>query len=424
MDKTLEQLTMRKVTLRIVPYIILLYIIAYLDRVNLAFASLTMNSDLGLSSTVFGTAAGIFFIGYFFFEVPSNLLMERIGARFLITGLMVFWGLTSILTALVTDETSLYVARFMLGIAEAGFFPGIILYTTYWFPAAYRARVTACFMFGIPLCSILAGPISSLMLEMDSWQGLHGWQWLFILQGIPALFFAIFNLSYLTDTPAEAYWLSENERIWLMRTMREDRIARSQIRLMTFRELLSNRQVLKFSAIYFGLIVGLDSLGMWLPQIIKGFGLGNGEVGLLSALPYLLAAASMIYWGRHSDQTNERAGHLWKPALLCGTALLLSAFMGIPALQMILICGAAIALFGALPIFWALPTAVLGGTAAAGGIALINSIGNLGGFAGPFLVGWLRDYTQDFTLGLVVVSLFIVMSALLVFTMRRRELSL
>ncbi len=413
----LEKQTIAKITKRIVPFLILLYIVAYLDRVNVGYAALTFKKDLALSDTAFGLGAGIFFFGYFLFEIPSNILLEKFGARKWITRIMITWGIISVCMAFTKGETSFYILRFILGAAEAGFFPGIILYLTYWFPSVYRARIIASFMFGIPVCSIFGAPLSSMLLELNGMGGLAGWQWLFILEGIPAVLLGFITLSYLTDKPKDATWLATDERNWLVDAMDKDVLLRANKGPNNFAAIFTDAKVILLAFVYLGLIVGLYGVGLWLPQIVKKFGLTNLQVGFVGAIPYVFAAAAMIPWGRNSDRTGERIYHVIIPAVVGFMGLVLSAYSSTPIISLIGLSIAAVGILCALPTFWSLPTALLSGSAAAGGIALINSVGNLGGFLGPYLVGYIKDMTGNFEIPLVVIGCFMLASAVLVLLM-------
>src|SRR5215469_10949116 len=309
MTSQLERQTLRKISWRIVPFIMLLYFVSFIDRVNIGFASLTMNKDLGFSSAVFGFGAGIFFLGYFLFEVPSNIILDRVGARLWIARVMVTWGLISVAFAFIRGETSFYILRFLLGVAEAGFFPGIILYLSYWFPARRRAQVVSFFMAAAPISTVLGSPLSSALLEMDGIAGLKGWQWMFILEGVPAVLLGIVVLVYLTDRPEKATWLANDEREWLVSTMNAEHAAKGAKAHHSIWHGLADLRVVALSLIYFGTSAGLYTLGIWAPQIIKEFGLSTMQVGLLNTIPPTVAIFAMIIWARHSDQTGERTWH-------------------------------------------------------------------------------------------------------------------
>ncbi len=414
--EALEKRASGKIVRRLIPFLMLCYFVAYLDRVNVGFAALTMNADLGFTAEMFGFGAGIFFAGYFLFEVPSNLLLERFGARVWIARIMVTWGLLAAGMAFITGPKSFYAMRFLLGVAEAGFFPGIILYLTYWFTAEERARWIGMFMTAIPLSSVIGGPISGWILDhMNGAAGVEGWRWLFVLEGLPSVFVGLACFFYLDDGPATARWLEPAERDALLRRLDAERRHREAARRFTLREALVNPRVLALSLVYFGIVSGNYGLGYWLPTIIKGVAEAthldastgtslNTLTGILVAVPYSLAVIGMIWWTRRSDRARERVWHVAGPAILGGAALVAAAYLGDPRLAAVAVTLCAVCTYAALPTFWTLPTAFLTGTAAAGGIALVNSIGNLGGFVGPFLVGWLSDLTGAPTLGLAALA--------------------
>jgi len=382
---------LRKTARRLIPYLMLCYFVAYLDRVNLGFAALTFKGDLGFSDAVFGLGAGIFFAGYFIFEVPSNIILDKVGARKWIARIMVTWGLVSASMAFVHDETSFYGIRFLLGVAEAGFFPGIILYLTYWYTAAERAKMVGLFMVAIALSGIIGAPLSSFILtSMGGVQDLKSWQWLFIIEAAPAVLLGIVTYFYLTDRPAEARWLTPDEREKVTQRLITEKESREAIRKFSVGEALRHPRVFGLALVYFGIVTGLYGLGFWLPQIVKAFGLSTSMTGWVVAIPYVFSAAIMIPWTRHSDHTGERVWHVALPAFLGGAGLIAGAYLGDPLLAMVALTLASVGTFGALPTFWTLPTAILTGTAAAAGIALINAVGNLGGFVGPYIVGWIR----------------------------------
>ena len=410
--------TSNKIARRLIPFLMLCYFVAYLDRVNAGFAALTMNKDLGLTAEMFGFGAGIFFFGYFLFEVPSNLIMEKTGARIWIARIMITWGILSAAFAFIPSISAalqgvsggffdqprtFYMMRFIFGAAEAGFFPGIILYLTYWFTAAERARWVGAFMASIPLSSVLGGPFSGWILDaFNGAAGLKGWQWLFLIEGIPSVIVGFWVLGYLTDRPADAQWLSADERTAVQGRLDAERANRETIKHFSLGEALTNPRVLGLALVYFGLVSGNYGLGFWLPTMVKASAQGlkldvttgigiNTLTGFLVAVPYACAVVAMILWTRHSDRKQERVWHVAVPALIGGVALMLAAFLSNPWLAALALTICAMGTYSALPTFWALPTAFLTGTAAAGGIALINAIGNVGGFAGPYAVGWIKD---------------------------------
>ncbi|HEV7835137.1 MAG TPA: MFS transporter [Caballeronia sp.] len=409
----LETRTLGRVTKRLVPFLILCYFIAYLDRVNVGFAALQMNKDLGLSSSAFGFGAGIFFIAYFFFEVPSNLLLEKFGARRWIARIMFTWGILAGAMAFIPGISRVtglsaahvfYTLRVLLGIAEAGFFPGIIFLLTLWFPAAYRARVVGYFMVAIPLSTVIGAPISGALLNLDKVANLAGWQWVYLIEALPALFLSFVVLFYLTDKPADATWLAPEERDWLVTRQAQERAQREAVRSFSVREALFNPRVLAVALIYFGANATNYGLSFFLPQIVKGFGLGNVQTGLVTSLPYIVGAFSMILWGRRSDRKLERKWHVAIPLLVAAGGIAASTALDDPVLKMIALSIAGFGIFGCLPVIWTLPAAFLSGAAAAGGIAAVNSLGNLAGFFGPYAMGWIKDSTGSFAAGLLCLS--------------------
>jgi D-galactonate transporter len=383
----------------------LCYFIAYLDRVNVGFAGAPMSRDLGLSSTAFGGAAGIFFIAYFFFEVPSNLALDRFGARKWIARIMLSWGIVSAAQAFVTGELSFTIVRLLLGIAEAGFFPGIIFYLTLWFPSAYRARIVGLFMFAIPISTVIGAPISGLILDLEGIAGLHGWQWMFLLEGLPALLMAVAVWFYLTDRPGEARWLAADETTWLRARLDAERRNREALVRLSWLQSLRDPRIIAFGFVYMAINIPQYGLSFFLPQIVKAFGgIGNVAAGIVTALPYLVGAVGMLLWGRHSDATGERKFHVVIPLVAIVIGLFLAAVTAAPVFKMLWICLAGFGFFAVLPVFWTLPTALLSGTAAAAGIAAINSIGNLGGYFGPQIFGLLRDWSGADEVGLIFLA--------------------
>jgi D-galactonate transporter len=400
----IEQRTMARVTRRLVPFLILCYFIAYLDRVNVSFAALQMNKDLGLTASAFGFGAGIFFLAYFVFEVPSNLALAHFGARRWIARIMFTWGILSGAMAFITGETGFYVVRVLLGAAEAGFFPGMIFFLTLWFPATYRARVIGYFMAAIPLSTVIGSPVSGALLGLDGFFGLRGWQWLFILEAVPALILSVVVLKYLTDRPADAHWLPADERRWLADRLAAEERQRVAVRHYSVWQALLNPRVLALSLVYFGAVATNYGLSFFLPQIVKAFGLTNLQTGFVAAIPFVVGVISIVWWGRRSDARMERRFHTAFPLFVAAAGLTAGAFLDDPAAKMVAFSLAGFGIFGALPVFWTLPTAFLSGAAAAGGIAIINSIGNLSGFAGPYVMGWVKDHTGSFTDGLLVLG--------------------
>lgn len=421
MEMDLEQRTLRRITWRIVPFIMLLYFIAYIDRVNIGFAALTMREDLGFTASILGFGAGIFFWGYFLFEVPSNIVLHKVGARLWIARVMVTWGIISGAMAFVEGPTSFYVMRFLLGAAEAGFFPGIILYLSYWFPARHRAGVTAFFMAAAPISTALGSPISAALLEMNGVGGMHGWQWMFILEAIPALILGVIVFFYMTDRPEQAKWLQDDERAWLIKAMAEENAGKGDGGKHGIISGLANPRVLALALIYFGTSAGLYTLGIWAPQIIKQLGVSSMTVGFLNAIPPIVSVVAMVLWSRHSDRTGERTWHVVLACIAAAVGLVVAAgansVVGLIAALTLVNIGISCA----KPPLWSMPTMFLSGAAAATGIATINSIGNLGGFAGPAMIGWVKDQTGSFTGGLYFVAGLLVLSAVLTLLLARSQ---
>jgi MFS transporter, ACS family, tartrate transporter len=410
---SVEARTMRKVSARLIPFLVICYFIAFLDRVNVGFAALTMNKALGLTATMFGFGAGIFFITYFICELPSNLFLDRFGARKWIARIMVSWGILSGLMAFIPDiahasglsnQTIFYTVRALLGIAEAGFFPGIIFYLTLWFPSIYRGRIIGAFMAAIPLSSVIGAPISGMILGMNGVGGFDGWQWLFIIEAVPAVLFGIVTYFYLTDLPADASWLATDERTWLTTRLVAERRQREAAHNLSVWQAVLNPRVWALALVYFGIVAGNYGVGFWLPQIIKGFGLTNAMTGWITAIPYAISAAFMVWYGRRSDAKVERKGHTAFALAIAAAGIAASTLTSDPTLTIIAFTVGACGVFGAPPVFWTLPTGVLSGTAAAAGIAVINSIGNLSGFFGPYAMGWIKDATGSFTGGLLLIA--------------------
>ncbi|HET7599047.1 MAG TPA: MFS transporter [Gemmatimonadales bacterium] len=411
-DADVARSAVAKVSRRLLPFLFLLYNLNFLDRVNVGFAALEMNRDLGFGPAVYGLGAGIFFLGYCLFEVPSNMIMLRTGARIWIARIMVSWGLVASAMMLVQTPASFYTLRALLGVAEAGFFPGIIFYLTYWYPARERARAYAWFLAAIPISGIVGGPISGALLDLHGHFGLAGWQWLFLLEGVPSVIVGLLVLVVLPDRPADARWLAPAERAWLERTLAEERAHAVAMHGTSFLRMLRNPTVWALATVYFLIIVGLYGVNLWLPQLIKGVsGLGNFAVGVVSTVPYIVAALGMAVVGASSDRSGERHWHIAGPALVAAGGFVLA----IAARDAVtLVTALSLITFGVLsPIgpFWALPTVFLKEQAAAGGIALINSIGAIGGFVGPYLLGVVKDRTGGFGPALAFVALLCVVAA-------------
>lgn len=413
MDMEIEKRTLKKITWRIVPFIMILYLIAYIDRVNIGFAALTMKEDLGFTASVLGFGAGIFFLGYFLFEVPSNVILHKVGARIWIARVMLTWGLIAGGMAFVDSTTSFYVMRFLLGVAEAGFFPGIILYLSYWFPARHRAGVIAMFMAAAPIAVAIGSPISAALLQMDGIWGFAGWQWMFVIEAIPAVILGIVVFFYMTDKPEKAKWLKEDERNWLVKTMQDEDVGKNSNQHHSILRGLLNPRVLALALVYFGTSAGLYTLSIWAPQIIKDLGVSSMTVGLVNAIPPIISVVAMVLWSRHSDRTGERTWHVAIACMLAAVGLVIAAsthnMVGLIAALTIINVGISCS----KPPLWSMPTLFLSGTAAATGIATINSIGNLGGFAGPVMIGWIKDQTGSYAGGLYFVAGLLVLSTVL-----------
>ncbi len=423
----IERRTIAKVSARLILFLGLCYFVAYLDRVNVGFAALTMNRDLGLTASMFGFGSGIFFLAYFVFEVPSNLFLERFGARRWIARIMASWGVLSGAMAFIpqiasatglSSETTFYIVRVLLGAAEAGFFPGIIFYLTLWFPGTYRGRIIGLFMAAIPLSSVIGAPVSGALLGLDGVAGLAGWQWLYVVEAVPALILAFCVLTTLTDRPAEAGWLQPEERRWLSGTLEAEAAQRRAAHGMSVIEALSNPRVLALSLVYFGAVAALYGVGFFLPTIVKGFGLTDLMTGIVTAIPSLVGAIGMVWYARRSDARLERKGHAAVALALGAAGLIATTLTTDPMLKMIAFSISAFGIFAVLPVFWTLPTAFLSGPAAAAGIAIINAIGNLSGFAGPFAMGRIKDLTGSFDPGLLLIAGCVVLAMVIVLALR------
>jgi ACS family tartrate transporter-like MFS transporter len=401
---------------RLIPLMMLLYLVNVLDRVNVGFAALTMNRDLGLSPTQFGVGAGIFFIGYFFFQLPANVMLERVGAKRWVAGILFTWGVLSSANAFIQGPLSFYALRFVLGVAECGFFPAMLLYLTFWFPQAYRARFTAYFMASIPLTFVIGSPLSGLILGLDGWNGLRGWQWLFLLEGMPACVLSLFVLKYLPDGPKDAPWLSEEEKRTIAAHLASDAKAAQHVRLWPA---LIDPRVFALGMVVFGVIMGYYGIGVWLPQIVQAMGFSNLATGFIVALPFVASVGVMIPWGRSSDLKNERIWHVAIPAFVAAAGFVVASLSGNYIVALVALSFAAAGLYSMPGPFWSLPTAFLGGTAAAGGLAVINAIGGLGGFFGPSIVGILKEATGGYGPGMAALALGPLTGAVIVLTLGR-----
>ena len=414
----MEDVVVRTLTWRLVTFLFLLYIVAYLDRINLGFAALQMQQQLGFTDAVYGFGAGVFFAGYFLFQVPSNLVLERVGARRWIAVLMILWGIISASMASVTSVRSFYALRFLLGAAEAGFFPGVILYLKNWFPARARARTVARFMTAAPLSGVVGGPLSGALLGLHHKAGLAGWQWMFLLEGIPAIVLGAVVWAYLVDRPALAHWLTEEQREWLQQTLLAEANASPESESNALAAFRMGR-IWILALVYFGVNTVSYGVSMWLPNLIKSLGgMSNFTIGVLSAIPYVAAAITMVFVGLSSDRSGERRWHAAVPAFAGALAIGLAGGTTSLATAVALVSVAVVGVFSMMGPFWAMPTALLSATTAAAGIAFINSVGNLGGFFGPYIIGLVRTSTGQFRGGLLVVAGALAMSGALVLTVK------
>jgi MFS family permease len=417
----LEAATMKRVTWRLMPFLLAAYLICYIDRVNVGFASLQMNKAVGIDPKTFGLGAGIFFIGYFILEVPSNLALERFGASKWIARIMLTWGALSGAFALIGGPVSFLVLRFLLGAAEAGFFPGVILYLTYWFPANYRAKIVGIFMVAIPLAGMIGSPISGAVLGMDGFLGLGGWQWVFIIEAIPALAMGVLSYVWLTDRPGHAKWLTPDQRHWLIARLRAERGRASKVEHGSVWRVMFNRHVLLMALIYSGAVGASTSLGLWMPQIVRAYGLTYFETGLVNSIPFAIAAGWMVLWGQSSDRSGERVWHNalplgWMVIAILGISLSHSLWTSIPLLTLI-----AAGTYASKGPFWALSSEWLGPAAAAAGLAQINAMGNLSGFFFNYAIGWIRDETGSFGLALTPIAVVAAIGTVAVLVIGRNQ---
>ncbi|MFJ9450312.1 MFS transporter [Herbaspirillum sp. NPDC101397] len=391
---------------KIVWYCFFLFMINYLDRVNVGFAALTMNADLGLSAKVYGLGAGIFFLGYIAFEIPSNMILHKVGPRIWIARIMVTWGIVGCAMASIQGEWSFYALRFLLGLAEAGFAPGVLLYLTYWFPKKERGKAVAGFMLATVLSSVVGAPLSGYLLSSThGWFGLAGWQWMFILEGVPAIIMGVVTFFYLVDRPEQGNWLNQEERRWLTTTLAAEQEKNAVHAQHEFRAIFRDKRMWILTLIYMFNAVAIYGVVLWLPQIVKSLGgLNNFQTGIVSAIPFICAAVGLVLVARSSDRTGERKMHTACAGLFGGVFLAASALVPSPVLGLVLICIAAMGLWATLGVFWTLPTQFLSGAAAAGGIAMINGFAQIGGFIGPYLVGWIRETTHSFSMALLVLA--------------------
>ena len=417
-----EAQLMRKITWRIIPFLCLCFMAAFLDRVNVGFAREELVAELGMSNAVYGLGAGLFFVGYFLFEVPSNLILERVGARIWIARIMIVWGIVSGCMMFVQSATSFYVLRFLLGAAEAGFFPGVIFYLTQWFPAAYRSRTVAMFMTAAVMSGVVGGPISGLLLQMDGILELRGYQWLFLIEAIPSIVLGVIVFRYLPNGPRDARWLADSERSWLLARLAEERAATGASAHTSLWEGLTDPRVLLLSLVYFLMVVSAYGLDFFMPTLLQQAFPASTPVtiGWLASLPPLFTLGVMILYGRSSDRHGERRWHYAFAVWWAGAGLILASLPVPPIVAVIAMALAVSGRWSSIAPFWGLSTAFLSGTAAAGAIALINSVGNLGGFAGPYIMGWLKDFTGTYEAGLRVLACAAFLSGALVFVIKAK----
>jgi MFS family permease len=403
--------TLAKVFRRILPFIFACYVISYLDRTNVGFAALTMNHDLGLTAEQFGWGAGLFFIGYFMFEIPSNLIMQKVGARVWIARIMITWGVFSMLTAFVVGPKSFAAARFLLGVAEAGFTPGIYLYFTHWFPGKWRAKATAAFLVGIPVANMIGSPVSGALLQLGGMHGLRSWQWLLLIEGVPAVILGIACLFVLADRPEKAKWLSDEEKAILARRLAAEQKGIAAKHGAKLRDAMTNWRVFVLAFVNFCGIVGSIGVGLWMPQIIKQFGVSHAVVGGLTAVPYAIGAVVMLLWARLANRASNRIPYVAGALVIAAVALTASVMTEVPALKLVALCFTVSGILAFQATYWAIPSSFLTGRAAAGGLALIVSVGNLGGFVGPSMIGVIKQISNGFTAPLMAVSAVLLVGA-------------
>ncbi len=421
-DQQLEATTMRRVSWRLMPFLLLAYLICYIDRVNVGFAALQMNKAVGIDPKTYGLGAGIFFVGYFILEVPSNLALQRFGARTWIARIMISWGFVSMAFALVGGPTSFLVLRFLLGAAEAGFFPGVILYITYWYPAHYRAIIVGIFMVAIPVAGLIGSPISGAILYMDGTLGLGGWQWIFILEALPAVLLGLAAYIWLTDRPEHAKWLTAEQRQWLARKLDDERNRKPRVEHTSVWRVMGNKYVLIMALVYAGASGASTSLALWMPQLVKSFGLTNWETGLVNAVPFGIAAVWMILWGRNSDRTGERVWHNalplgWMALAMVATFFAIGNLWAMVPLLTLIAAGT----YASKGPFWALSSEWLGAGAAAAGLAQINALGNLSSFGFNYLIGWIQAETHSFPLALMPIAVVAAIGTISVLVIGRHQ---
>jgi MFS transporter, ACS family, tartrate transporter len=415
MAGSIDQATMRKVYWRLLPLAVLTYFLCYLDRINVGFAALTMNKDLGLDAATYGMAAGAFFWGYFLFEVPSNIILEKVGARVWIARIMISWGVLSGATAFAVGPWSFLALRFLLGLAEAGLFPGMILFFTYWFPDWHRGRIFAGFTVALPLAVAAGAPLSTALLALNGLGGLAGWKWMFMAEAVPTVLVGIVFLFFVTDRPTQAHWLGKEERAWLIATLEKERRLIEASRKVSLWQSFWHPKVLILTLNYFGIVTASLGLLLFLPQMVKQLGFSNMQVGFVTMIPYSCGAISMLVWGYVSDRMGERRRNLFWACLVAAIGLVIAGKTIGTTWAVVGMSIATIGLYGSKGPFWTFPSMILTGTAAASGIAWINSIGNLGGFFGPTAVGWVKTMTGSFASGLYVLAGMALISAISTF---------
>lgn len=420
-NATLEHQTMRKVIWRLLPFLMICYLMAFIDRGNVGMASLQMNHDIGMSAKVFGFGASLFFVSYFICEVPSNLALEKYGARVWIARIMITWGLVSAATALVHNATTFYILRFLLGAAEAGFAPGVLLYLSYWVPKAYRARVVATFMVSIPAASFIGSPISALLLQMDGLAGLRGWHWLFILEGVPTVLLGIACLFMLTDKPAKATWLNDDERAWLLGALAAESAQPKKVAAMPLTKLFRNRYVLCLALVDTCASAAGSTLSVWQPQLLKSYGLTVLQTGMLNSVPYALASILMIFWGRHSDRTKEHRWHTVVPMLLIGGGLFATSLSNSLLPTVCMLCAVLVGAYAFKGPFWALASDMLSNSTIAAGLATVNAIANLlGGGLMVNVYGWVKEATGSYSLALMPLGILTLVSVATLLLLTRK----
>ncbi|MBP6115145.1 MAG: MFS transporter [Neisseriaceae bacterium] len=415
-EALIKEQAYKKITSRLVPFLIFLFLLAWLNRVNVGFAKITMLSDLGFSEAIYGLGAGIFFIGYFIFEVPSNLYLEKIGARKTLARITILWGITSAAMMFVTTPAQFYILRFLLGAFEAGFFPGVVLYITYWFPSARRAKINGLFMTSFAIAGVVGGPLAGLVMnKMVGVGNLANWQWLFLIEGIPSVIAGLFVLKYLPDRPDNTKWLNAEEK----RLVNADVAADNQDtgKHSSFRAVIGNKVVWLCAAIYFCIVSGNATIAFWSPSIIKALGIDNTlTIGLISAVPFLFGTVAMVWIGAHSDKTGERKLHVCAATLLASIGLVMTGFFAHNAVMALIgLTIASVGILAAFPVFWSIPSLFFTGAAAAGSIALINSVGNLAGFVAPYMIGYLKEQSNSLSAGLYFVAALELIAVVLVF---------